>query len=475
MKAATGKILIVFISILILFAAALLIHGNYITMFYKAIDAGVTVDDVSVTFDKEGVAKVRDIRVKDNMVIVDFEKVSKGETTASVKVGESTYMQPLSTRGPLIVDEGKNTFPCWQLFLVSGFAFSLLSAVILLIEYRKLRDAELFSYTPIYMLGLFIFFSVIALGTGILLLILLLNPTSFNFSNILLWLQSMMMFFTVLTAPILVVFATALAISNIQLIRKEGFKRVNVLGIILAALIIFGMLLGIVIYNLMSFRTGSARVDNFVLNTYYAVFSLFVSLLLAVFIIFFRTTRHSPSYDKDYIVILGCRLKPDGTLYPLVRGRVDRAMEFAATQEAAGGPAPIFIPSGGKGGNEPVAEGEGMANYLIEQGIPKERVFPETESKNTKENMRFSKTIAEKLKPDAKGIFSTTNYHVFRSGIIAKKEGIELDGIGAKTKWYFWPNALIREFIGLLVDDIKEIILLMIVIIAACAFLAFLL
>ncbi len=474
MKSATGKILAVFAALIVFFAVFLIIHGNYITMYYK-FNTDIAVSDVKVTFDKEGVAKVRDVRVKDKMVSVDFQKVSEGETTAAVQIGESTYMQPLNTKGPLIFDEGKDTFPCWQLFLLSGFILSLASSAILLAEYRKLRETELFSYVPIYMLGLFIFFAVIALGTGILLLLLLLNPTSFNFSNILIWLQSMMLFFTLLTAPILLVFSTALAVSNIQLIRKEGFKKVNLLGIILAALIVFGMAFGALVYNIISFRTATVRIDNFILNTYYAVFSLFVSLLLAVFIIFFRTARHSPSYDKDYIVILGCRLKPDGTLYPLVRGRVDRAMEFAAAQEAAGGPAPIFIPSGGKGGNEPVAEGEGMANYLIESGIPKERVFPETESRNTKENMRFSKAIAEKLKPDAKGIFSTTNYHVFRSGIIAKKEGIELDGVGAKTKWYFWPNALIREFIGLLVDDIKEIVLLMLVITAVCAFLAFLL
>ena len=474
MKAATGKILAVFAALIVFFAVFLIIHGNYITMYYKS-NADIAASDVKVTFDKEGVAKVRDVRVKDKMVSVDFQKVSKGETTAAVQIGESTYMLPLNAKGPLIFDEGKDTFPCWQLFLLSGFILSLASSAILLAEYRKLRETELFSYVPIYMLGLFIFFAVIALGTGILLLILLFNPTSFNFSNILVWLQSMMLFFTLLTAPILLVFATALAVSNIQLIRKEGFKKVNLLGIILAALIVFGMAFGALVYNIISFRTATVRIDNFILNTYYAVFSLFVSLLLAVFIIFFRTARHSPSYDKDYIVILGCRLKPDGTLYPLVRGRVDRAMEFAVAQEAAGGPAPIFIPSGGKGGNEPVAEGEGMANYLIENGIPKDRVFPETESKNTKENMRFSKAIAEKIKPDAKGIFSTTNYHVFRSGIIAKKEGIELDGVGAKTKWYFWPNALIREFVGLLVDDIKEILLLMLVITAVCAFLAFLL
>ena len=25
-------------------------------------------------------------------------------------------------------------------------------------------------------------------------------------------------------------------------------------------------------------------------------------------------------------------------------------------------------------------------------------------------------------------------------------------GMGAKTKWYFWPNAAVREFVGLLTE-----------------------
>ncbi len=40
--------------------------------------------------------------------------------------------------------------------------------------------------------------------------------------------------------------------------------------------------------------------------------------------------------------------------------------------------------------------------------------------------------------------------------------------MGARTKWYFWPNALIREFIGLIVDDLKEVILVSGIIVLAC-------
>ena len=49
--------------------------------------------------------------------------------------------------------------------------------------------------------------------------------------------------------------------------------------------------------------------------------------------------------------------------------------------------------------------------------------------------------------------FSTTNYHVFRSGVIANNEGIDCEGMGSITKWYFYSNALIREFIANLLSQ----------------------
>ena len=52
--------------------------------------------------------------------------------------------------------------------------------------------------------------------------------------------------------------------------------------------------------------------------------------------------------------------------------------------------------------------------------------------------------------PNAKVAFSTTNFHVFRSGLLARRVKMRAEGMGAKTKWYFWPNAAVREFVGLL-------------------------
>ena len=50
-----------------------------------------------------------------------------------------------------------------------------------------------------------------------------------------------------------------------------------------------------------------------------------------------------------------------------------------------------------------------------------------------------------------------------------KKAGLKADGIGAKTKWYFWPNALIREFIGILASEFKINIAVILAVVALSA------
>ena len=65
---------------------------------------------------------------------------------------------------------------------------------------------------------------------------------------------------------------------------------------------------------------------------------------------------------------------------------------------------------------------------------------------------------------DSKIIFSTTNYHVFRSGVIANKLGINCEGMGSKTKWYFHTNALIREFVANLYQERKKHFLIILII-----------
>ena len=67
--------------------------------------------------------------------------------------------------------------------------------------------------------------------------------------------------------------------------------------------------------------------------------------------------------------------------------------------------------------------------------------------------MKKKKKKIDDINKEAKISFATTNYHVFRSGVIANEHWIDCEGMGSKTKWYFYTNALIREFIANLVQE----------------------
>ena len=101
-------------------------------------------------------------------------------------------------------------------------------------------------------------------------------------------------------------------------------------------------------------------------------------------------------------------------------------------------------------------EAQAMKNYLIEQGIKEEKILVEDKSKNTYENIKFSNKLINENKKNAKVAFSTTNYHVFRAGTIATNQDLSIEGIGSKTKAYFWINAFIREFIASLFAEKKK-------------------
>ena len=161
-------------------------------------------------------------------------------------------------------------------------------------------------------------------------------------------------------------FAAAVAASNLVLMRHEGFRPSNMLGIAVALVISGGAAFGIwMSYSLLTFP-----LRNVLLNVYAGLFVYLECMLAAAVIHALKAGRHEPAYDRDYVIVLGCRIRPDGTLYPLIRSRVDRAIAFARRQEAATGKRAVLIPSGGKGADEPEAEAEAMARYMRGQGVP---------------------------------------------------------------------------------------------------------
>lgn len=151
--------------------------------------------------------------------------------------------------------------------------------------------------------------------------------------------------------------------------------------------------------------------------------------------------------DADFIIIHGSGLI-NGKVPPLLASRLEKAIEVYN----AGGSTATLIPSGGQGADESRSEASAMAEYLIAKGIPPKNVVPEAESATTYENMANSKRIIEqRSQAPGKVLFVTSNYHVFRTALIARKVGLDAHGIGSRTAGYYLPSAIIREFIAITV------------------------
>lgn len=175
------------------------------------------------------------------------------------------------------------------------------------------------------------------------------------------------------------------------------------------------------------------------------LFSLFVSILLVTLCYL----SQPPNTEVDCIIILGCALYGE-ELTPLLKARTDFALHWYHTQIHQKKRTPLLIPSGGQGMDEAISEALAIQRYLLKKGIPPHHIRMECHSHTTKENMEYSIRIAREYTPHPRCLFSTTSYHVFRSTFWSRKAGMNGLGIGAPTKWYYWPSAFTREFIGIL-------------------------
>lgn len=421
--------------------------------------------DVKVEFSQEGIVEVKDIKYKSEYVAVKFRSVKPGTADATATVfDEANRLNNTSVHIMFtVLPTGVLYITGYEYggyrFTVFGIAFMtvyLFAVCLYCFIHRK--KTQFFSYKTMLDLALCIFFglqSVIYIGLFALSVIVPHRMEGWHVYNLAGFIMSALFLASI---PLLVIFAGFMSLSNLFLIRHEGFRINNLFGIFISAVLFIGSIMCVVtvIRNPNSTGVEMSEIRDAVIRSIVSsAFVYFECILFSAIACTQYAARHEPKRNQDFIVILGCKVAKDGKPLPLLRGRIDRALEFYKKQLNDTGRQACFIPSGGKGSDEVISEAECMKNYLVEKGVDESIIFPETQSTTTLENMRFSKKIADGHKENANILFVTTNYHIFRSGIFSAKAGMRADGIGAKTKWYFWPNAQMREFIGLVVSEWK--------------------
>ena len=95
------------------------------------------------------------------------------------------------------------------------------------------------------------------------------------------------------------------------------------------------------------------------------------------------------------------------------------------------GAAPIIVMTGGSGDffDPSFKESVLMRDLAIEFGVPKEKIIIETESRNTRENVVYTKQLLDKINVK-RVILVTSAFHLPRSCALFKKVGIDVVPMG---------------------------------------------
>ena len=130
--------------------------------------------------------------------------------------------------------------------------------------------------------------------------------------------------------------------------------------------------------------------------------------------------------ELDALVVLGCRVQPQGTLTAAAERRVQRA-----ARAFADGFAPNIITSGGKrwAGR---AEADAFRDRLVELGVPSVAVLPELRSMNTRQNARFASRLARERGLLRLGVV-TCEWHMARALSAFRFYGVEALPLAAAT------------------------------------------
>lgn len=238
--------------------------------------------------------------------------------------------------------------------------------------------------------------------------------------------------------------------NGIIMLRREGKHLSHLLSLALGAAILVGE--AATVFLVVKYSTAFTldrsfyRSGWFVAGSLISVTVIYGSMTFLIFMIYTLFLQIIPrKKDFDYVIIHGAGLLHGDQLSKLLRDRLDKAITVYRRDPTP----PRIIPSGGKGADETVPEAEAMKQYLIGQGIPESDILPENASKTTLENLRFSKQILDGLEGRKYTALVTSNYHVYRALRYCRKIGLNCTGIGSRVAFYYWPSAMIREFIAI--------------------------
>lgn len=144
--------------------------------------------------------------------------------------------------------------------------------------------------------------------------------------------------------------------------------------------------------------------------------------------------------DADYALLLGYALK-DGQAQPELVRRMELALDWLEeTQDI-----PLVV-SGGDVDGDGITEAQVMVRWLEAHGADMDRIRPEPEASDTRENLLFSRRLMETEGRETDTVLIlTSDYHQTRARFLALRTGQQPLGLGCETPFSDHLIAAVRE------------------------------
>lgn len=145
---------------------------------------------------------------------------------------------------------------------------------------------------------------------------------------------------------------------------------------------------------------------------------LIVTVCIAA--LFLYGNADTATYTEDVALVLGAGVQGDKPTKSL-QNRLDCAVSYHRQNPHA-----MIVVSGAQGPQEAVTEAYAMEQYLIDKGVPADRILKEEAAISTSENFRFAKELLDAYfdRPYTPA-FVTTNYHMYRASVNAARVGFD--------------------------------------------------
>lgn len=173
------------------------------------------------------------------------------------------------------------------------------------------------------------------------------------------------------------------------------------------------------------------------------VICVFAVLAVILGTLMIRGADQTPK-ENGTVVVLACDVLGEEP-GPMLKERLDAAYDWLEAH-----PDTKCIVSGGWQEPGDAVEADAMYRYLLKKGIPADRLYAESRSKSTYENMLYSKEIIENNGLEPSMTIVTSDFHEYRSIAMAESLGIEAGSYPSHTAWWLIPTYFVRECAGIL-------------------------